>query len=303
MQLTSLTKKTQTARAWPACGRLRVALFVAMALCLSSCTSLPPADQHAPLRPLSSHGLGIATDVKTCRDTLGQSRVDTAAGLDAGNISLLSWNIQKGWTHQWRDDLAAMGAGRELVLIQEAVMGPGLVDPILDTKHWAFAPGYQTGVQMSGVMTLSSSPPLTQCNLANEEPWLQTPKAMAVTEYGLQGTQQTLVVVNIHAINFSLGVEDFRRQIDQVGRVLQNHSGPVILAGDFNTWRPARQAIVDDLVEDLRLTAVVFEEDYRTRFFGQTLDHLYVRGLTQSASRTYQLESSDHNPLAAELRF
>ena len=303
MQLTWLTVKTETARFRPACGLLRMALLFAVALSLTSCTSLPPVDTRAMTLPLSSHGLGIATDVETCRDTLGQSQADTSTELDAGSISLLSWNIKKGSARQWSDDLVAVGAGRELVLIQEAVVGPKLSESILGLNYRAFAPGYRTGNQLSGVMTLSSSPPLTHCNLTNDEPWLQTPKATAVTEYGLKGTEQTLVVVNIHAINFSLGVEDFRRQIDQIRWVLGSHTGPVILSGDFNTWRPARQAIVETLAEELNLDAVDFEEDHRTRFFGQTLDHLYVRGLTLTASSTYKVESSDHNPLAAELRF
>lgn len=303
MQRTSFTMKIRAVRVTPVCNPSGATLIAAVALSLTSCTSLPHSDQSETPAHLGSHGLGIATDVDTCRDTLGQSEPDTATELDAGNISLLSWNIQKGSARQLSNDLVAVAAGRDLLLIQEAIVGPELADSILDMSHWAFAPGYRSGNQLSGVMTFSSSPPLTHCNLTNKEPWLQTPKATAVTEYGLKGTHQTLVVVNIHAINFSLGVEDFQRQMDQVGQVLQTHPGPVILSGDFNTWRPARQAIVEALAEELDLTAVVFEEDHRTRFFGQTLDHLYVRGLTQSASSTHQLESSDHNPLAAELHF
>jgi len=283
-------------------GNLARAILLAVsALFLINCTSSRNLDTPVTSMHLGNHDLGIAMDVETCRDGLGQSEPDTVAELDGERISLVSWNVQKGSARQWSEDLAILGPGLNLVLIQEAVFDPEPADTMLDMSHWAFAPGYRVGSNLSGVMTLSSSPPLTHCNLISEEPWLQTPKATVVTEYGLKGTHRTLVVVNIHAINFSLGVDEFQRQMDQVGRVLQTHRGPVILSGDFNTWRPARQAIVAALAEKFALTAVVFEEDHRTRFFGQALDHLYVRGLTQCASSTYRLKSSDHNPLAAEL--
>ncbi len=40
----------------------------------------------------------------------------------------------------------------------------------------------------------------------------------------------------VHAINFSFGVDVYRRQLNTVGSQIRCHIGPVILGGDFNAW-------------------------------------------------------------------
>lgn len=44
------------------------------------------------------------------------------------------------------------------------------------------------------------------------------------------------MVINIHAINFSIGVEVYGKQLDAIGEQVKRHAGPVIMAGDFNAW-------------------------------------------------------------------
>ena len=72
-------------------------------------------------------------------------------------------------------------------------------------------------------------------------------KATSITEYALSATEQTLVVVNIHAVNFSMGTGAYRQQFEQVREVLRDHDGPIILSGDFNTWRRKREQVVEDV--------------------------------------------------------
>ena len=144
-------------------------------------------------------------------------------------------------------------------------------------------------------------PPLAHCNFSNTEPWLTTPKATAITQYALRGTSETLLVVNIHAINFSVQLLEFRAQMDQVRRTAMGHSGPLILAGDFNTWRQARFDVVRELADDLGLEPLSFEDDRRTRAFGHPLDYVFVRGLNPRQTVIREVESSDHNPLSVEL--
>jgi endonuclease/exonuclease/phosphatase (EEP) superfamily protein YafD len=109
-----------------------------------------------------------------------------------------------------------------------------------------------------------------------------------------------MLVVNIHAINFTLGVADFRKQLEQIRPVLAGHPGPIILSGDFNTWRKKRADILDAFADEFSLIPVEFYNDHRKIFFGRPLDHIFVRGLQIGASDTRQLESSDHNPLLVE---
>ena len=120
-----------------------------------------------------------------------------------------------------------------------------------------------------------------------------------MTQYALSDTDLTLVVVNVHAVNFSLGLGAFSKQIEQIGDLLEGHVGPVIISGDLNTWRPKRVQIIEEFAASLDLTAVTFADDHRVKFFGNTLDHIYVRGLHALDANTEVVETSDHNPMSA----
>lgn len=246
---------------------------------------------------LASHALPVASEVETCMSDLQNAEYQSNDKLDSGRIRLVSWNVEKGLHANWRQDFSEIADGRDLVLIQEAIWRP---DGAFGRHHWAFAPGYRSRKHLSGVMTYSNSEPLAHCNFISWEPWLGTPKATNITEYGLTGTDQTVLVVNIHAINFTIGLVAFVEQLERIRPVLAAHSGPIILSGDFNTWRRKRTEILDALADDFNLTSVEFDDDHRKMFFGQPLDHIYVRGLRVGASDTRQLSTSDHNPLLVE---
>ena len=57
--------------------------------------------------------------------------------------------------------------------------------------------------------------------------------------------------------------------------------------------------IIEDLATSLDLTAVAFENDHRVQFFGNTLDHIYIRGLHTLDTNTEIVDTSDHNPMTA----
>src|SRR5210317_1589891 len=120
---------------------------------------------------------------------------------------------------------------------------------------WACSPDWSP----SGVMTVSAAEPLTECELVAHEPWFGTRKATLITEYALSGTQQTLLVVNIHGINFALGISDLENQFAQARAVIEEHDGPVVFSGDFNTWRSQRAQVLEDMLEALGLTALDFD--------------------------------------------
>jgi len=278
--------------------KLQLFPIIAIAATLTSGCGVLQQNQHAGgSEPLASHDLGIATEIPECLNQLNNSASHGASELDSSRIRLVNWNVKKGAVPSWHEDFSALAADQDLVLVQEAIWHP---DSSFDNHHWAFAPGYRRGKLLSGVMTYSNSAPIGQCNLTSWEPWLGTPKATNITKYDLSRTDQTVLVVNIHAINFTFGVADFRKQIEQIRPVLAMHTGPIILSGDFNTWRKKRAEILDAFAEEFDLTAVDFADDYRKLFFGQPLDHIYVRGLQIGASETQQLESSDHNPMLVE---
>ena len=274
-------------------------LVCAAGLATGSCSSLTTQPERETLAVSGSYGLPVLEDAEACRDGIAAARAAPGQGLDAGRLGIVSWNMKKGELANWQHDLARMARGKDLVLIQEASLDEAFMAVLQPTAHWSFAPGYSTRRGRTGVITLSTQPPLAQCNLQAVEPVLGTPKATSITQFGLRGMSSTLLVANIHAVNFSLGLGEFRRQMDDLRTVLSAHTGPIILSGDFNTWRPARLTIVDELLTEVGLERVAFSDDYRTRFFGLPLDHLFVRGLTLNDATTRPVRTSDHNPLTA----
>ena len=111
------------------------------------------------------------------------------------------------------------------------------------------------------------------------------------------------MTINLHAVNFALGLEDFQAQFRALTDVLIRHQGPVILAGDLNTWSNDRQSLVDEFMLKHGLGPVAFEPDLRTTAFGRALDHIYVRGMQAQFARVIPVTSSDHNPLRVRLAF
>jgi endonuclease/exonuclease/phosphatase (EEP) superfamily protein YafD len=272
-------------------GRMKLLLAVAAGSQLLACA-------HQPKTMVASPALQFSTEVSVCRDMLAAEAI-TGAELDSSNISLFNWNVHKTRERRWLEDFDTLAGNADLVLFQEASLREETITEIDSTRHWSFAPGYRKWGEVTGVMTLSNVKPLTQCSFVHSEPWLRSPKATSVTQYALTETDKTLVVINVHAVNFSFGTSAYEKQFEQIRQVLESHDGPIILSGDLNTWRARRAQIVGDLASSLELTAVAFENDNRVRFFGNTLDHIYVRGLRAIDANTKVVSTSDHNPMTA----
>ncbi|MCP5090844.1 MAG: endonuclease/exonuclease/phosphatase family protein [Gammaproteobacteria bacterium] len=286
-------KKQRLNRGYSGGGPLCRVFAIAVLLQLSACA-------QRPVMPDASAAVQVSTGVRECRDLLGGNST-VGAELDASNIRILNWNVRKTRAPRWRDDFDAYENGADLVLFQEASIREETIAEMDSSRHWSFAPGYSKRGEITGVMTLSGVKPLTQCSFMHAEPWLRTPKATSITEYGLTDTDQTLVVANVHAVNFSWRTGAFERQFEEIRQVLENHDGPIILSGDMNTWRARRTQIVSDLATSLQLIAIEFERDHRVRFLGSALDHIYVRGLQTLDASTTVVETSDHNPMTAVL--
>jgi endonuclease/exonuclease/phosphatase (EEP) superfamily protein YafD len=273
----------------------RVGLAPAWFVLLASCAS------HE-LEPMSVQQEPIAGEVADCQALLRETSTPATPELNAASIRLVSWNVQKNNHLNWQRDFMSLTGDRDLVLVQELSLREDSINTMDGSRYWSFAAGYQRSGAISGVLTMSRSKPIAQCSFVNFEPLLRTPKATSITEYGLTSTDETLVVVNIHAVNFSMGMGAFERQFTQVREVLASHDGPIIVSGDFNTWRKRRNDIVADMAQALGLMSLEFEDDYRVTMFGNHLDHIYVRGLSLVNSTTQIVESSDHNPMSVTLR-
>jgi len=267
---------------------------VSVALVLvAGCSTQPVAPDVA-----STGGMVSAAD--ECVTAIGDPQRTTGARLDGDAIRVVNWNIQKGGDPDWAADLDTLDDTADLVILQEAAPTlDGLDDP---KRHVAFAKGFKSRVHQTGVMTLSSASPLTECDLVAREPWLGTRKATLVTEYGISGTEETLLVVNIHGVNFSIGARELAAQIHEAEAIIAAHSGPVLFSGDFNTWREGRMRLLVDAAARLGLAPIEFDADHRKRIFGRPLDHIYTRGLVAVNATTHDLDTSDHDPMTVEFR-
>lgn len=250
----------------------------------------------------SNHDAPIFPDRDCCGQAIASPPPAKSLAAEAvEEFKIVSWNIAKGRTAGWRDDLRSFARDAQLVMLQEAVFTDEMRQPHPEPIYWSFSPGYRTDAYRSGVMTLSRVEPTMICSLSSREPWLRSPKTTSITQFRYHEDRLPVLVVNMHAINFTFGIGAYRNQLDTIRQVLADHEGPIIFSGDLNTWNGARSRVLTAMTEQLGLTPVTFEPDHRTRRFGRALDYVFVRGLEVRDSRTVEVETSDHNPLIMTL--
>jgi endonuclease/exonuclease/phosphatase (EEP) superfamily protein YafD len=278
-------------------------LVVAALLPLISSCVLLTADPRALL--LQADG---AIDVQSlpCNVpglTAPVARADSSAALDPEAIRVLTWNIHKEDDAGWQRDLDTFVRGHDIVLLQEVVLQNSLRRIIEDSgMRWVMASSFLYQGNDIGVLTAARVIPQGSCTERVVEPLIRLPKSAAISWFRVAGQSSTLAVVNVHAINFSLSLGAYRAQFSALGDVLASHQGPILFAGDLNTWTDARKEAVEALAARLSLRAIPFVEDQRSLFLGKQLDHLYIRGLEVVNAAAIPVTSSDHNPVAATLR-
>ena len=255
-----------------------------------------PTDAGIALEAGSDSAI-LLTD-SACRAAFSRPAVGT--GLEApGNLALLNWNIGKTRRQGWVGDLRRLSLGKQLVLLQEAtddMLGNPILPPYRD-----LAPGFSTNLDVSGVATFSTMEPDVTCHLNTVDAILRLPRAMQITRYPLGDAGSSLAVANIHMNNLSPDFTAYRRQLDRLISVLEVHEGAVIVSGDFNSWSNARYRLLSRRMDAMGARVVGFPEGGRSRFIGETVDHVFVAGLTVEEARAHDVDSSDHNPLS--LRF
>lgn len=251
---------------------------------------------------LSDEQKGItktAHSLEQCQQQLEKSQIQTYAKhyILPKQLTLLSWNIYKAQNQGLYKDLKALNQQADIVLLQEAIEAEQLKNL---KPFWRFSKGYKSGDMQSGVMTLSRWPATVHCTLTDIEPWLRSPKATNIVQYAL-ADQRQLLSINLHGINFTLGTEEFYQQLQNTAVLMQNHTGPIIFAGDLNAWSDDRQALVVTTLSALGLSEAVYLNDKRTKAFGLALDQVWARGVTIETTQVSEVSTSDHNPILATL--
>jgi endonuclease/exonuclease/phosphatase (EEP) superfamily protein YafD len=231
------------------------------------------------------------------------SQGGAGGALDPRSIRLVSWNIHKQGDPGWQRDLARFVDASDVVLLQEVVLDDELrriVEAAGDS--WVMASSFLYEGRDIGVLTAARAAPLASCTERIGEPLIVVPKSAVVNWYRLDGLDQPLAIVNLHAINFALTLGSYTAQLDALAAALAEHRGPVIFAGDFNTWTDARRDAMVATAKKLGLAETHWSDDKRSLFFGKQLDHILVRGLEVVDVAAIPVRSSDHNPMIATLR-
>ena len=212
--------------------------------------------------------------------------------LASSRFHLITWNVHKGQDTGWQEDLERLSKQADFVLLQEATQHQNL-----STFSTAlFVSSFSFNELLSGVKTFTQTQPEWYCGGGVAEPIIQIPKVASVMNLPLE-KGNSLLLINVHLINFEWGISAYQAQLEQLFSFVENHQGPIIMAGDFNAWNEDRLNLVNNLIQKYGLDSVVLSQDERVRFLGYPLDYIFTRGVKVVSATSEMVTSSDHNPL------
>ena len=220
---------------------------------------------------------------------------DLVPKLAASRFHLITWNVHKGQDTGWQEDLEGLSKQADFVLLQEATQHQNL-----STFSTAlFVSSFSFNDLLSGVKTFTQTQPEWYCGGGVAEPIIQIPKVASVMSFPLE-KGDSLLLINVHLINFEWGISAYQTQLEQLFSFIENHQGPIIMAGDFNAWNETRLNLVNNLMQKYGLDSVTLSQDERVRFLGYPLDYIFKRGVKVARATSEVVTSSDHNPLLME---
>lgn len=235
--------------------------------------------------------------------TVGTAR--QACFTTGNSLKILVWNIYKARNRKWQADFIRLTEDKDLILLQESVFNtkhdslfqsPDKIEWVMAQSYKNVKSGMVTGVK-TGACTFSSERRFF--NSPDREPLFNTSKMLLATTYQVEGGLP-LLVINIHAINF-VSFQKYGRQTAQIIEAVEGHEGPVILAGDFNTWSISRLKQLYEITDRIGLRAVPLLKKTRWSHLNQVLDHIFYKDLTlKSAELRHDIQTSDHYPITAE---
>ncbi|WP_457606010.1 endonuclease/exonuclease/phosphatase family protein [Nitratifractor sp.] len=220
-----------------------------------------------------------------------------------GRFSLLCWNLHKRnpgeeaflsylQTLARRYDL-------QLLLFQEMPLDP---EPFQwDGFSWEAAANLRVGGRHFGVLSACRTPALTSESRLSDhaEGFCGPKKSLLLTRYPLEGGE-VLTVLNLHAINFRENGA-YARELEWLVEHLKDCTGPLIVAGDFNSWSGTRERLLGEFAGRLSLRRVEFGKGEVASFLGHPLDAIFYRGLSCLGGTVLRKHGlSDHHPLIAE---
>jgi endonuclease/exonuclease/phosphatase (EEP) superfamily protein YafD len=226
----------------------------------------------------------------------GEASADALEPLEQG-LRVLVWNVFKGKRASWGQEFRSLARQHDVILAQELYFEPRTHDLLRESAlqwttatsfYYARRGGIGTGL---GTAARAVTRRMHAMLTPGREPVTGTPKLALLTSYMFGEVE--LLVANVHAINFA-GFTNFDEQLRRLELALAGHEGPLLVAGDFNTWTTRRLRRLDALACTTGLEPVAFASDRRAN----VLDHALVRGLRASDGQVVDSRASDHAALS-----
>ena len=229
--------------------------------------------------------------------------------LNPDQINILVWNIYKCKKKSWSQDFENLSRNKDILILQEGVLNSEITPLLLKNNSYKYTMAssflYTKEAIPTGVVTASEIKPVFKkfFRSIGREPIIGTPKMILSTKYKIEGYSKSLLVVNIHSLNF-VTTSKFSKQLFSVLDTIQNHDGPIIFGGDFNSWSDKKENFLKEFMAKIGLTEVLFENgDERKTFNGHILDYAFIKGLKVLSSHVYSnLDGSDHKAIEITLK-
>ncbi|ABV87559.1 endonuclease/exonuclease/phosphatase family protein [Shewanella pealeana] len=275
---------------------IRKLIFLALIAALAVVAYVYDASVIPTEDALVTNQIGASQDVQ-CISQPAKGALDRY-----GKLDVTTWNLYKQKSEGWDETLKQLAERSDLLLLQEAQLTPEL-NSFVESQELSMllAKAFSFENEPVGVMNLTREPATSSCVFRKPEPYINFPKSMLISYYALSDKSQ-LLVANIHSINFTFGLEEYKAQLRIVEEAIKGHQGPVIFAGDMNTWSDERFDTVRQLAKRADLTEAIPSVDSRTRVLGHNLDHIFYRGLELIKAESIITSTSDHNPVKAYFR-
>lgn len=233
----------------------------------------------------------------------------TSNSLKPEHIEILVWNLYKGKLKNWEHDYKKIGHHSDILILQEMYLSESMMDIFLGhvshEYHTATSFMYKKEKIETGVTTASHAKAIETTFRRSPvvEPILRSPKITLFSRYQIEGSDEILMVANFHGVNF-VSAYAFQRHLHQVRDQLKHHKGPIIWAGDFNSWTQQKTDFMMAVMKELKLKEVTYKKDQRKKIMGYPLDYIFYRGLKLKEATTLgHVQSSDHTPMRASFSY
>lgn len=228
--------------------------------------------------------------------------------LNANSIKILVWNLLKAERKNWSTDFKSMAENSDILMLQEGYLNPTMENAFLNLKGFRFDFGVSflynkddntpTGTALGSRVEPEESGLL---RTSEYEPLIKTPKTITYGLYPIAKSDESLLVLSIHGLNFTEH-NPFVRQIEEALALLDQHDGPVVFAGDFNTRTKKRMSYLRNQMLKRGFKEVAFNNDKRMKVLGHYLDHAFIKKMLVRKARVLaHIKTSDHKPLELDL--